>query len=118
MQSRVTIIGSSALHSCAITLCAITLRRVADCLRAAEAERQETQKAREAMQKKLLDIAGEMSAGSKRQQLGKDVFKPSHILPTYTVEQAGIIELAEVRCRNAQSMRMRVDCPHRAQFEG
>jgi hypothetical protein len=103
----VAIIGSSALHIApASPLCA-QLRCVADRQRAAEAERQETQKAREAMQKKLLDIAGEMSVGAKRQQLGQDVFKPSHILPTYTVEQAGIIELAEVRC--CRCLRVRVD---------
>ena len=48
------------------------------------------------MKAKLLAIAGDMSAASKRKQLAEDVFKPSYILPTISVEQQGMIELREV----------------------
>ena len=62
----------------------------------AEQEQVEIQQAKEAMRIKLLSIAGDMST-AKRQQLADGVFKPSYNMPTYTVEQAGIIELREVR---------------------
>lgn len=45
------------------------------------------------MRSTLLEIAKTLST---RQDRGEAVFKPSHILPTYTVEQAGLIELEEV----------------------
>lgn len=47
------------------------------------------------MRNKLLEIANSLS--TKRSDMRAEVFKPSHILPTYTVEQAGLIELEEVR---------------------
>ena len=65
--------------------------------RRAEREQEETEKARAAMRAKLLDIAGGLSSARDRQQIARDVFKPGHILPTMSVEQAGIIELREVR---------------------
>ena len=68
----------------------------------AEQERQETLQARKAMQEKLLSIAAGMSTTAKRQQLAADVFKSSHILPTMTIEQAGLIELQQVRCCRMQ----------------
>ena len=65
--------------------------------RRAEREQEETEKARAAMRAKLLDIAGGLSSARDRQQIARGVFKPGHILPTMSVEQAGIIELREVR---------------------
>lgn len=41
----------------------------------------------------LFQIARDLSS---KQQKAKAVFKPSHILPTITVEEAGLLELEEV----------------------
>lgn len=49
------------------------------------------------MKAKLLNIAADIRVSGDRQQAAAEVFRPSHILPTYTVEQAGMIELREVR---------------------
>jgi hypothetical protein len=50
--------------------------------------------AKRAMRNKLFDIANSLSA--RRTDAREAVFKPSHNLPKYTVEQAGLIELEEV----------------------
>lgn len=47
------------------------------------------------MREKIFEIANNLSM--KRDNIRAGVFKPSHTLPTYSVEQAGIIELEEVR---------------------
>ena len=56
---------------------------------------EEAEAAKRAMRDKIFEIANNLS--TKRNNIRAGVFKPSHILPTYSVEQAGIIELEEVR---------------------
>lgn len=73
---------------------------------AVQAEREELEavsRAREAMRARLLQIFGDLQgSAAKRQQLAADVFRPGHILPTISVEQAGMIELREAQERAQQ----------------
>lgn len=55
---------------------------------------EEVEAAKRVMRNKLFEIANSLS--TKRTNLRAEVFKPSHILPKYSVEQAGMIELEEV----------------------
>ena len=64
----------------------------------ADQEEAETAAAKAAMRQKLLGIAADISTAGRRQQMAADVFKPSHTLPTISVEQAGALELQQVRC--------------------
>ena len=58
------------------------------------------------MKEQLLKIAGQVSSeGSRdRLQIAAEVFRPSHILPTYSVEQFGMIELQQVRSGHMYSV--------------
>ncbi|KAF8069647.1 TAP46 [Scenedesmus sp. PABB004] len=66
---------------------------------------QPDQQQRAALQAQMFDrlsgIAGQLTLGEQRATLRQQVFRPSHILPTLTVEQQGAIELAEARAREA-----------------
>ena len=77
----------------------------------AEKEQEQIAAARAAMRTKLLAIASEMSSGRHRQELQSSVFQASHNLPTITVEQAGAIELQQVRvdpgARSARALCLR-----------
>jgi TAP42-like family len=63
-----------------------------------EEELKEVEKARSAMRAKLLEVAADMHSSGKRKQMAAQVFRPSHILPTISVEEAGVVELQQV-CR-------------------
>jgi len=49
------------------------------------------------MRDKLLKIAADVCVSNSRTQAAATVFQPSHILPTYSVEQFGMIELRQAR---------------------
>ena len=55
----------------------------------------EHEKRRKEMRSTLMEIAKTLSS---KQDQAKAVFKPSHIMPTFSVEQAGLMELEQVRC--------------------
>jgi hypothetical protein len=61
---------------------------------AVDEDAEEIEAAKHAMRNKLFDIANSLSA--RRTDARAEVFKPSHNLAKYTVEQAGLIELEEV----------------------
>lgn len=63
-------------------------------LSAVDEDAEETEATKRVMRNKLLEIATSLS--TLRGDMRGAVFKPSHILPRYTVEQAGMIELEEV----------------------
>lgn len=56
--------------------------------------RPEHKQRRDEMRTTLMQIARDLSF---KQEQARSVFKPSHILPTCTVEQAGLMELEQVR---------------------
>lgn len=63
--------------------------------RAEEAE-EETARQKALMRQRLLQIAGDIGGTAvTRQQVAADVFRPTN-QPTYSVEQFGMMELAEV----------------------
>eukprot|EP00879_Flechtneria_rotunda_P007069 GHRR01007420.1.p1 GENE.GHRR01007420.1~~GHRR01007420.1.p1 ORF type:complete len:356 (+),score=169.55 GHRR01007420.1:97-1164(+) len=61
---------------------------------------QQRQQVQQQMMTRLAGIAGQLTLND-RQALKQQVFRPSHILPTLTVEQQGAIELAEMQQREA-----------------
>jgi immunoglobulin-binding protein 1 len=58
----------------------------------------ETRETKQRMVAKLQGIVGQLES-SERERLRQQVFRPSHILPTLTVEQQGMIELREAQER-------------------
>eukprot|EP00892_Ulva_mutabilis_P006743 jgi/Ulvmu1/4440/UM002_0165.1 len=61
---------------------------------------------REEMKSTLMQIAKNLSS---RQDRGVAVFKPSHNLPTVTVEQAGLMELEQMRIREEGETRHKLN---------
>lgn len=57
----------------------------------------DSQKETRMFMEKLRDAARGLSVQSKREAVRADVFKPSHILPTFSVEEFGEMEIARMR---------------------
>ncbi|KAF6260479.1 TAP42-like protein [Scenedesmus sp. NREL 46B-D3] len=65
-------------------------------------DQQQRQQLQHQMFNKLAGIAGQLSLTGDRQAVRQQVFRPTHTMPTLTVEQQGAVELAQAREREAR----------------
>uniref|UniRef100_A0A383VIK6 TAP42-like protein n=1 Tax=Tetradesmus obliquus TaxID=3088 RepID=A0A383VIK6_TETOB len=73
-----------------------------DAARQDQQQQQQRQQLQHQMFDKLAGIAGQLSLTGDRQAIRQQVFRPSHILPTLSVEQQGAIEFAQAQQREAR----------------
>ncbi len=70
----------------------VEILRHAAAMPADERQRQREQRAAEGPPADLMRQLGAVAAANRRQQLAEGVFRPSHALPTMSVEQFGELE--------------------------